>query len=410
MSSETDASPDLEQAVRALGDRLGPLLLAVVDAAGGVGLGPQRLGDALGLDKVLASRLLKALRCDDPVTRLHYLPGPDPLRRFLRAAKRKMGVDPALIEPAAVAVEDFDHFLTKDLGDRSALTSLLAAWSIEVRTEFELRRKQTAWRAMSELRGASVDLDVSAVLLRPSAEEGRLDITWVMGLVGLRRLRPGVPIKVTTHKVVAEDAQRHPRDLDGKPLGGVDSGRLDEFCVSPPGRFDIRRTGDLLQYTLDGNAYGPNLAVDLLLAEVNVAEMAATVERGSGRRGWVYSDTPIPARRMVLDVFVHEDVYPGAAPELLLYDTAGQGVADVNDRGRDLDRLDLVETVETIGRGLRGAGIKSFAPYRDLMKHVFSKLAWDAEEFVLHRVEVDYPLHGMQVAVAFEAPEDRPEE
>jgi hypothetical protein len=78
--------------------------------------------------------------------------------------------------------------------------------------------------------------------------------------------------------------------------------------------------------------------------------------------------------------------------------------AVVDDRRRDLDRLEVVESVEAIGRGLGRAAGKPFPPYVDLMKHVFSMLDWDSETFLVHRVEIDDPVHGMQVAVAFEAP------
>jgi len=236
-----------------------------------------------------------------------------------------------VVERATSLIDEFDELLVMGMGGRSALTSLLSAWSGEVRQEFELRRKQAAWRAISELRGATLDLSVSAVLLRPANVPGRLDVTWIIGLIGLQRLRPGVPIKATTRRLAPEDGERQPRDLDGQILDGVTTGRLDEFCVSPPGRFLIQRRGDLLQYMLDGSSYGPHAAVDLLLAEVNEAEMAASVAAGSGRRGWVYSDSPVPTKKTVLDVFVHEDAYPGAEPELLLYDTTSDGTADVND-------------------------------------------------------------------------------
>ncbi|MEM1448037.1 MAG: hypothetical protein AAGI22_02945 [Planctomycetota bacterium] len=405
MAYDVESNFDLEASVRDLAARLGPALAGVVDALGGAEQGPQRLADAVGLDKVLFSRLLKALRSADPMASVHHLPGPEPLRRLLRAAKRRQNVDPEILDPAMDAVDAFDRFLTEDVGDRSALTTLLAAWSPDVRTEFELRRKQAAWRAMSELRGATLDLELSAVLLRPSDVPDRLDITWLLGMIGLRRLRPGVSIKAQTRKLAAEDAERRPRDLDGRTLEGTDSGRLDEFCVSPPGRFIAHRTGDLLQYTLDGSAYGPKQAVDLLVAEVNEAEMAASVDRGSGRRGWVYSDAPIPARKLVMDVIVHEDVYPGAEPELLLYDTSSGGVADVNDRRRDLDRLDLAESIVTLGRGLGGVEVKEFEPYPRVLEHVFERLGWDPERFRVHRVDIDYPIVGMQAAVAFDAPE-----
>lgn len=405
MDAEVRDPPDLEARVRALGGQLGPCLAAVVEALDGAAIGPQRLSQELGLDKVFASRLLKAVERGDPIRVLHHVPGPAPLRRFLRAARRRGGLAAEVLEPAAAAVADFERFLEREVGDRAALRSLLAAWLPEARAEFELRRKQAAWRATSELRGATVDLDLSSVFLHPSADGERMDVTWVVGMVGLRRLRPKIGVKFSSRRIAPEGAARRPRDLDGAPLEGVDRGRLDEFCVAPPGEYAVHQAGDVLHYTLGGESYGPDAAVDLLFAEVNEAEIARKVARGSGRRGWVYSDVAVPARKLVLDVFVHDELYPGAAPELLLYDTAIRGVADVNDAGRDLDRLDLVESLVTLGVGAEHLPLPAFPRYPDLVGHVYGRLGWDPARFVLHRVEIDYPPYGMQVAVAFAAPE-----
>jgi len=405
MSPEATEAPDLEAAIRALGERLGGAMAPLIDAAGGAEAGPQRVAEALGVDKVLASRILKSLRTDDPVSRLHHSPGPDPLRRAIKGARRRLDADADAVAAALAAADDFETFLAERIGDRSALTSLLAAWSPEVRQEFELRRKQAAWRAISELRGVSVDLDVSAVLIHPSERADRLDVTWLLGLIGLRRLRPGVTVEATTQRITEEHDARRPLDLDGAPLRDREPSQLVEFCTHPPARIRAERTGDLLRYVLAGDDYGPGAEADLLLAEVNEAELVARVPAGSGRRAWFYADVNIPAKKLVLDVVVHRDVYPGAAPELLLYDTASKGIADVNDRSRDPDRLDLFEQVVTLEGGLAEAGLREFEPHGRLLAHVLERRGLAAEDFAVHRVAIDYPLHGMQAAVAFAAPE-----
>ena len=204
----------LESEVRSLGSRLSHAFQAVVEALRGVDRGPQKLSQDLGIDKVLASRILKALRQDDVIDRLHHMPGPTPLRRFLRAAERKFKLPPDVAGEAAAAIDEFEGLLNHRVGGRSELTSLLTAWSLAVRAEFELRRKQAAWRAMSELIGSNVDLSASTVLLSPASVSGRLDVTWVFGLCGLRRFRPGVDVTVSTRRAAQDDSIRHPEDLD----------------------------------------------------------------------------------------------------------------------------------------------------------------------------------------------------
>ncbi len=160
-----------------------------------------------------------------------------------------------------------------------------------------------------------------------------------------------------------------------------------------------------MHYLLGGDGFGPRATSDFLPCEVNRAEMSATVPAGSGRRGFVFSSIATPARRLVFDVLVHEDVYPGVEPELVLHDTAVEGVANVNDRTRDVDRLDLLEQLRPLGRGIGGIRTGHLPRHAELLRDVFTALEWDPDSFRTWRVEIDFPVHGSQASVAFAAPE-----
>ena len=125
----------------------------------------------------------------------------------------------------------------------------------------------------------------------------------------------------------------------------------------------------------------------------------ATCLRAAGAAGYVFSEVSIPARALVFDVFVHEDLYPGA-PELRLYDTALHGVADINDPSRDIDRLDMIESVQALGRG--GTRVSEAPLYVDAVGHVFESMGWNEGKFRTYRTRIDYPLYGSQVAFVFE--------
>ena len=164
-------------------------------------------------------------------------------------------------------------------------------------------------------------------------------------------------------------------------------------------------TDGVAHYVLGGDAYGPGTEVDLLFAEVNEAEMPRFVPPGSGRRGWAFSDVAVPARRLVFDVFVHRDVYPGSDPSVSLYETAFEGVANVNDRSRDMDRLELQDTVLPLGNGLERVRSAHVPDLDALLQHVFAQMNWDPAEFRGYRLHSDYPLYGSQVTLAFDPPE-----
>ncbi len=109
MSSLQDAEPGkpgahLEPRIRSVGKELATSLTLVLDSLpGGIVAGPQKLAQALGVDKVLTHRILKAARHEDPLSCAYHAPGPEPMRRFLRRAKQR-NVEAALIQRAGSAL------------------------------------------------------------------------------------------------------------------------------------------------------------------------------------------------------------------------------------------------------------------------------------------------------------------
>lgn len=390
----------LEARIAVVGRDLASSLGRVLSQVPGTPSGPQALASSLGVDKVLTSRLLKATRSGDPMAVAHHVPGPEPLRRVLRAAAKK-GVDAALIEAAGEAVERFEHLIRCDAGDRSALDAIISSWLPEARRDFELRRKQAAFRAMSQLRGAMVNLNPSAVLLSPSEDGERIDVVWVIGLLGLQRLRPGVKVKFTTRNMEDDHAPRRPETLAGRPYETLDEARLDEFCDSPPAILELHRAGRMIHYMLAGDAFGPGSSTDFVMVEVNRRELER-LGPGAGRKTHVFAEVETPAKLLVLDVIVHRDLFAGVTPELLIFDTSGEGVASPNDPTRDVDRYDLVESIQIISEsGVDSLRIAGFPRYLELLRRVFASTGWDEHEFRTYRARVEYPIYGSQVTVAF---------
>ncbi|MFT7463297.1 MAG: hypothetical protein ACI9EF_001641 [Pseudohongiellaceae bacterium] len=398
----------LEARIASVGRELAERIPAVLQELPQGDGGPVALARSLGLDKVLASRLLKALRSRDPLAVSYHLPGPAPLRKFLRAARRG-GAQQATIDSAELAVASFEQLIRSDVGDRSALDAIISSWLPDARGEFELRRKQAAHKAMSQLKGAAVDTLLATVLLHPSKEPGRIDIVWIFGLLGLRRLRPGVAVKFASRRIVDKQGQaRQPTSLLGATVEHPRGLRLDDYCDAPPAQLQVEQAGDTVHYVLGGEAFGPRSAVDLVMAEVNLAELPQTVPAGSGRKGYVFAEVATPARRLLFDVLVHRDIYPGSDPSLRIYDTALDGVADVNDPARDIDRLELAESVSCLGRGSSALRVAGVPHYVELLNHVHQSMSWSAADFSAWRCHIDYPIYGSQVALVFDPPEGTP--
>jgi len=392
-------APPLKQKLVRAGASLYTTLKLLLDQIPEGTQGPQRLGVALGLDKVLAHRILKALREDRPLSVLHHAPGPDPLRRFVRAAK-KSGAKPADVKEALLAIDHFQRILREDIGDRSQLDAILSAWMPSARSEFELRRKQSVFKARSQLLGISAGTNLATVILHPSANGETIDVVWLAGLYNLQRLRPGARTKLTTRRFIVDGKDRRPMTLNGERVEGLEGLRLDAFCAAQPAELEVRHVKENVQYLLAGDDFGKKATSDLLLAEVNFDELPRIPERG--RRPYVFAEIATPTKLLLFDVLVHRDLYPGATPELGTYDTAFDGVVDVNDPAREVDRLDTADRLEVTGRGIDMLPVPEVPKHGQLLAHVFQSLAWNPADFRSWRARIDYPLYGTQIAVSFD--------
>lgn len=391
--------------IQRVGQSLAAAVRAVAKAIPGTPHGPVEVARRLGIDKVLASRVLKAAKQRDPVAALHDAPGPEPLRRFVRAA-RKRGVPSDITENADHAIAAFEDLIRQEAGDRSALDVILSAWLPEARATFELRRKQAAFRAMGQLKGAEGNLLCSTAVIHPSADNVHLDVIWLFGLMGLKRLRPGSPVKFATRRFVPDDGSRLPRTLTGETVSGLDGLRLNQFCSSPLPALNVQRAGDVVHYSLADHGFGLRSACDLVFAEVNLAEMPRYISSDKPRKRHVFAEISVPVKLLVFDALVHRDVFANHEPSLIIYDTACEGVADPNDPARDIDRLDTSETIQHLGWGVDKFRSGDEPRYADMLRHVWQSLGWKTEDFRGYRCRIDYPLYGSQVVITW--PSDSP--
>jgi len=404
-SSLEPAPPGLEKEVRRTSAALGRSFHALLASLPGLlEAGPQRQAELLGLDKVLTSRLGRALRERGPLAFLQYCPGPEPLRRVLQGAAR-LGAPAERLAAAEAAVADFQRLLRGTTGGRSGLDALLAGWVPAFREDYDARWRQAAFKALSQLKGVTAETNLATVLFHPSPGGERIDVVWILGLLGLRRLRPGAPVKFATRRMGGE-GDRRPRTLDGQPVEDLRGLRLDRYCSADPAPLVCQAGSDVVHYTLGPTGLGLEARTDLLLAEVNPAELPRH-PGGDGRRRHAFAEVGTPVRRLLFDFLLHRDLDPGVAPEVLVYDTVLEGVADLHDPARDLDRWDLQPPVEDPGPGLEALRTPEFPRYTELLEDAFRRLGWDPAAFRAWRCRLDHPPYGSQVVLALppEAPD-----
>jgi hypothetical protein len=400
--------PDIQrtdEAIGLVGEQLTASFGALIRAVPGGPFRPQEFARTLGVNKDLSSRVLAASEKRDPIAALHQMPGPAPLRRLLQAAAAK-GVSPAVIERASEAVRKFESLIRQHAGDRVSLDAIISEWLPEAREKFELFNKQPVYRGIAQLKGVSVDVSINTGILNLSADGERLDGVWIVGSQGLRRIRPNATIRYFSSYRRPGDAQSATHlTLDGSEVVHLNGLLLEKFCTRPLPEIQALQHGHTVHYVLAGESVGPASAVDLFFAELNPGCLPRYFNPSEPKRHGPGSEITLPAKLHIFDALVHEDVYPDKDPELLVYDLGSNGVADMNDRSRDIDLMQLSESIQYLGKGLPMFRVPEIRSYIDILDHVMAKLGWDHRRFRGYRCRSQYPIYGSQFSMAFTPPQ-----
>jgi hypothetical protein len=353
---------------------------------------PQELAKHLSINKDISSRLLKATQSRDPVAVAHLIPGPDPLRRLLRSAARRQ-VEAGRIRHAERAVNEFEILIGQLGGDRSGLDSVISAWLPEVREKLELLSKQAIFKGTAQLKGFATDVDLFTYLLHPSSDGLGIDTANLIGLLGLRRLRPGVRVTCTMQQESPTPVTSE--TLGGQPVTDIDGLLLRQFCSAPDLRFEVHREGVKTHYILSGDDVGPEAAVDVVMAQRRRSSQTRQ------KKCAYFCVNQTPARKGIFDVLVHEELYQQFDPQLAVYDTTVNGLCHFGDPNRALALLDVKVNIEPLGRGLARFRTLDVPNYPEMLREVCRQLQWDEQAFRGYRCAVEYPVYGSQVIVAF---------
>ena len=387
---------DFESRARAVGSALATSLGAVVDALPNPTSRPAPLVAALGVNRDIAGRTLATIRAADPLVALHGAPGPEPLRKFIRAAAQH-DVPTGVLDAAEQAIARFESLIRNEAGDRRALDAIICDRTPALRDKYEQSARHGIFRGVSELKGVQADLNLTTAILTPAADGTMLDAVWVIGLLGTCRLRPNVPVKMGARRMVL-DAD------DDSSVQSLSDVNLDQYCVNTPARLASHRTDDVMIYTLDEQSVGRRAVVDLLAAHRHAGILERYRASTPRHMESVFADIAVPVRAVVLDVFMHPDVFPGAEPTVVMHDTGVDGLAHINDPRRDFDQMPVREPVEVLGTGIARAHCDELPTYPDLLQRVASANDWDINTYRGYRIRMSYPMYGSQIHMAFQPP------
>jgi len=262
---------------------------------------PLHLTSHLGLDKSLASRVVRSLGAEDDIEALHGIPTPQGLGLIARAL-RKAGADGAPLDRLTAATEAYAALLSEFSGGRTDLEAALAGWLPDQRRRAERDARRSVFRGMTTLVGARVGAIYNALLLVPSAEEGRVDSLIVAVRQDLRRLRAGARVHVARLDAAARDQRRSA--LDGAPLTGDPHDLIiEELCSQPLPGLTLEETGERLLLEIAPDSLDVNESTTLGIGWRTRGHFAAP--GGGARMDRLTVSSERPCETLVLDVLVH---------------------------------------------------------------------------------------------------------
>ena len=394
----------ISERIERVGRDLATSLRAFVESVPGAPHSPQKLAVALKLNKDLAHRLVTALRKKDSLATAFAIPGPEPLRRVIKAGLSR-GVAPEIARPAEEAIQAFDGLIRREAGDRSGLDAVISAWLPDARAKFETSAKQLIYRGVRQIKGIAADVVFVTFLAHPSDDPARHDAIGIHGYLGVRRVRPGAAFKLSVETGVISPAGVA-LTLDEQPITHCRDVILREFCSGPPVELEVYEKGSGLVYALrwDG-AVGLRSARDVVMAELRRRSLRChRVPDDPRPKAGITTGITVPSRLYVCDLILHEDVFPKWEPRFRILETGELGAANPNDPTRDLDVLDLAERIEFLGTGIDRFRAAEIPNYPELLHFACKKVNWDATRFRGYRVRIEYPVFSSQLQFAFDLP------
>ena len=369
---------------------------------------PHEVQRTLGIDKSLASKLVRLVEAKDPFQAGQHMPGTAAVGMFLSAAGSC--VEAPLIEAAQQAVEEYQELIDVHAGDRASLAMMLAGHATTGTERADLAHRKAAFKGMSYTWGVQARTQLKAHFLHPSDDGQMVDMASLLGFVELRRIRPNVPWIISQVRLTDDDGQmrrasvRQRLDADSAVDGSDQVPLLRKFCSKPLPRFRrVSSPGGFLEDELVEGPVGKTGAISCFTSEVGRA--IATRYRDEHNR-WAVLNARLhtPVETLVFDEFVHEDLFGPIAPELAVYSNLSGGPW-FPQAGLHRHRLPVTAAVELLGKGPAVVYTPQISRYAEMVSYVYDKLGWDGERFDVYRAVVQFPPMPTCVALMHELPE-----
>lgn len=394
-----------------VGERLRGELLSAIEKLRPEERPALALSRLLGVDRNICQRVVAGLDPRlDPLLALTKMPGSEGLRLFANALAQqgqRSGRSGRAVRRTALtaAIDAYMSFVRKAGGSQAGLIRRLEmserGRGFGVAGD-NLATRRKLFEVATELQGHAVETLVSIAAVRPiPGSEGFIEGLNVMGFIGLRACSAPVTLELRNFtlrheaKLVAEETLYEPL-TDGGDRG---LNLIDEFCSSPlpSSVFDSFDGGSRTIVEPGLEQHDP---MDIVMGSRWRPYLHPTLHADPCPIWWRALRIDRPARRAVLDVYLHRSLASASIPSVGTYlwhpGITGNPAKDWR------SRLPGRCTLEMLGTGIGRAGTQAWGRHAALTARSLELAGWDPSEMVGFRCEVDYPTWASVLVMSFD--------
>ena len=355
-SLEAESTPHFETQLRTVLGDLRTALRELLVESGADPSRPQHVARHLGLDKTLAWKVARLATATDPVASLPMVPGESGMEILLRAAA-KVSTPEAAITRVREALRAFDQLVATHADDRATLelmaTELLPAAD---RAERDEAARRLAFQGNSAIWGLRARARFATYFAAPtSGKPGRLDLAFIGGLLGFRRLREASRTTIFQEELYRDDGS--PLHVASEPFFPLTNGAangaqgiplLPEFCRPnlPPLRKIATRLGAI--YEVPEGPVGRAHSADYVYGQIE--RNVASAYRDEVDR---YGDHPTrlfaPVETAQIDLLIDQSLGFRMPPEASLHSMLSADNTAPHEWTRD--QLPLYDAPQFLGSG-----------------------------------------------------------
>jgi len=307
---------ELLDGIDAMGAELREALVPVLQRVAGQQPRPTQLTRSLGLDKSLASRLVRATNARTDLELMHLVPSPAGLRILADSAASLVGK--ASLTRLRSAAQRLQALIDAAPGGRAAIDARISESSEVARDARERTTRQSAFKSMSYLIGYYSDLLVTSLFVVPSERGDGADGLEINRRFGLRRLRRSTPVPIMGFTPWPDSEQQidHSRfdSIEGSEEPPTPAELLiRKYCSQPMPRIEVVRTPSATTMVLPADS--PAQEIPRLTWAYRIRNNAP-LDPGPGVYPIGGYMLLVPCRRTVRDLFIAEDLFAGATPQV----------------------------------------------------------------------------------------------